>query len=85
VCRYRTQSTPASAVEGALAQARRARRSAVVRTAMERVSVNGGELEFASAGSGEAVLFIHGGGAADTGLPLAVEPAYARVEHRRSK
>jgi hypothetical protein len=56
-----------------------------VRTAMERVSVNGGELKFASTGSGEAVLFIHGGGAADTGLPLAVEPAYARVEHRRSK
>jgi pimeloyl-ACP methyl ester carboxylesterase len=44
-------------------------------TAMKRVSVNSVDLEYACAGSGEAVLFIHGGGIADAGLPLAVEPA----------
>lgn len=38
-------------------------------TAMERVSVRGGELEFACVGSCDAVVFIHGGGIADTGLP----------------
>ncbi|MDQ3765313.1 MAG: alpha/beta hydrolase [Actinomycetota bacterium] len=42
---------------------------------MERISVNGVELEFDSAGSGEAVVFIHGGAVADSFLPLAVEPA----------
>jgi hypothetical protein len=43
---------------------------------MERVSINGVELEFDSAGSGEAVVFVHGGGVADSYLPLAVEPAF---------
>lgn len=33
---------------------------------MERVSVNGVELEFDCAGSGEAVMYIHGGGVADS-------------------
>ncbi len=42
---------------------------------MERISVNGIELEFDWAGSGEAVVFIHGVGVADSFLPLAVEPA----------
>ena len=54
---------------------------------MERVSVNGVELEFSCAGSGEAVVFIHGGGIADTGLPLVVEPAlrdhYRMIRYRR--
>ncbi|HEX6404690.1 MAG TPA: alpha/beta hydrolase [Pseudonocardiaceae bacterium] len=54
---------------------------------MERVSVNGVELEFDSAGSGEAVVFIHGAGVADTGLPLAAEPAlrdhYRVIRYRR--
>lgn len=54
---------------------------------MERVAVNGVELEFASAGSGEAVVFIHGAGIADTGLPLALEPAlrdhYRMIWYRR--
>jgi pimeloyl-ACP methyl ester carboxylesterase len=44
-------------------------------SARERVSVNGVELEFACVGSGEPVVFIHGGGIADTGLPLAAETA----------
>ena len=56
-------------------------------TAMERASVNGVELEFASVGSGEAVVFIHGGGVADSGLPLTVEPAlrdhYRMIRYRR--
>jgi hypothetical protein len=42
---------------------------------MERVSVNGVELEFTSAVSGEAVVFIHGVGVANSCLPLAVAPA----------
>ncbi|MGH4027066.1 MAG: alpha/beta fold hydrolase [Pseudonocardiaceae bacterium] len=54
---------------------------------MERVSVNGVELEFDSAGSGEAVVFIHGGGVADSYLPLAAEPAvrdhYRVIRYRR--
>jgi hypothetical protein len=33
---------------------------------MERISVNGIELEFASAGSGDAVVFIHGSGVAES-------------------
>jgi pimeloyl-ACP methyl ester carboxylesterase len=54
---------------------------------MERISVNGVELEFDSAGSGEPVVFIHGGGVADSYLPLAVEPAlrdhYRVIRYRR--
>jgi pimeloyl-ACP methyl ester carboxylesterase len=54
---------------------------------MERVSVNGVELEFDAAGSGEAVVFVHGGGVADSYLPLAVEPAlrdhYRVIRYRR--
>jgi pimeloyl-ACP methyl ester carboxylesterase len=54
---------------------------------MERVSANGVELEFDSAGSGEAVVFIHGMGLADSYLPLAVEPAlrdhYRMIRYRR--
>src|SRR2546423_5896653 len=60
---------------------------AVMSTAMERISANGVELEFASAGSGEAVVFIHGGGVADSYLPMAVEaglPAHSRgIRYRR--
>ncbi|HXT43438.1 MAG TPA: alpha/beta hydrolase [Pseudonocardiaceae bacterium] len=58
-----------------------------MRSAMEHVSVNGVELEFACVGSGEPVVFIHGGGIADTGLPLAAEPAlnehYRMIRYRR--
>ena len=54
---------------------------------MERISVNGVELEFDSAGSGEPVVFIHGGGVADSYLALAVEPAlrdhYRVIRYRR--
>lgn len=58
---------------------------------MERVSVNGVELEFdcagAGAGAGEAVVFIHGVGVADSFLPLVVEPAlrnhYRVIRYRR--
>ncbi|MGH3799056.1 MAG: alpha/beta fold hydrolase [Pseudonocardiaceae bacterium] len=54
---------------------------------MERVSVNGVELEFDAAGSGEAVVFIHGSGFADSFLPLAIEPAlrdhYRMIRYRR--
>jgi pimeloyl-ACP methyl ester carboxylesterase len=54
---------------------------------MERISVNGIELEFASAGSGDAVVFIHGSGVADSYLPLAAEPAlrdhYHVIRYRR--
>jgi pimeloyl-ACP methyl ester carboxylesterase len=54
---------------------------------MERVSINGVELEFDSAGSGEAVVFVHDGGVADSYLPLAVEPAlrdyYQVIRYRR--
>ncbi len=53
----------------------------------DRVSVNGVELEFDSVGGGEAVVFIHGVGVADSGLPLAVEPVlrdhYRVVRYRR--
>jgi hypothetical protein len=45
---------------------------AVMGATIECVSVNGVELEFESAGSGDAVVFIHGGGVADSSLPLAV-------------
>jgi pimeloyl-ACP methyl ester carboxylesterase len=58
-----------------------------VNVGMDRVSVDGGELEFACAGSGEAVVFIHGVGIADAGLPLAAEPAlrehYRVIRYRR--
>ncbi len=54
---------------------------------MDRVAVNGVELEFACAGSGEAVVFIHGAGFADSFLPLAIEPAlrdhYRVIRYRR--
>lgn len=56
-------------------------------SAMERLSVNGVELEFACVGAGEPVVFIHGSGIADTGLPLAAEPAlsehYRMIRYRR--
>jgi pimeloyl-ACP methyl ester carboxylesterase len=48
---------------------------------MERVSVNGVELEFTSAGSGEAVVFIHGVGVANSCLPLAVASALREQYH----
>ena len=54
---------------------------------MKRISVNGVELEFESAGAGEAVVFIHGMALADTFFPLALEPAlrehYRVIRYRR--
>lgn len=54
---------------------------------MKRISVNGVELEFDCTGLGEAVVFIHGGGVADSYLPLAIEPAlrdhYRVIRYRR--
>jgi pimeloyl-ACP methyl ester carboxylesterase len=54
---------------------------------MKRLSVNGIELEFESAGSGEAVVFIHGMALADTFFSLALEPAlrdhYRVIRYRR--
>ncbi len=42
---------------------------------MERVLVNGVELEYDVHGSGEPVLLVHGGLLADENTPLAMEPA----------
>ena len=42
---------------------------------MERVHVNGVELEYDVHGSGEPVLLVHGGLLADENTPLALEPA----------
>jgi 3-oxoadipate enol-lactonase len=54
---------------------------------MRRISVNGVELEVDVRGSGEAVVFIHGSGPADSFLPLAAEPVihdhYRVVRYRR--
>ena len=54
---------------------------------MERVSVNGAELEVVVQGSGETIVFIHGAGFADSYLPLAIDPAvrdhYRTVRYRR--
>ncbi|MGQ0715955.1 MAG: alpha/beta fold hydrolase [Pseudonocardiales bacterium] len=54
---------------------------------MERISVNGVELEFDCVGSGEAVVCIHGSAVADSYLPLAVEPAlrdhYRMIRYQR--
>ena len=54
---------------------------------MERVSVNGAELEVAVEGSGETIVFIHGAGIADAYLPLAIDPAvrdhYRTIRYRR--
>jgi pimeloyl-ACP methyl ester carboxylesterase len=54
---------------------------------MKRISVNGVELEFDSVGAGEAVVFIHGMGFADTHLPLVLEPPlrdyYRVIRYRR--
>lgn len=55
--------------------------------AMDRVSVNGAELEVAVEGSGETIVFIHGAGIADSYLPVALDPAvrgrYRTVRYRR--
>ncbi|HEX6404728.1 MAG TPA: alpha/beta hydrolase [Pseudonocardiaceae bacterium] len=54
---------------------------------MDRIMVDGVELEYDSRGSGEAVVLIHGAGFADSFLPLAVEPAlrnhYRMIRYRR--
>jgi 3-oxoadipate enol-lactonase len=59
----------------------------VMGPAMDRVSVNGTELEVAVEGSGETIVFIHGAGVADSYLPVAVDPAvrgrYRTVRYRR--
>jgi pimeloyl-ACP methyl ester carboxylesterase len=54
---------------------------------MERVSVNGAELEVSVQGSGETVVFIHGAGFADACLPFVIDPAvrdhYRTIRYRR--
>jgi pimeloyl-ACP methyl ester carboxylesterase len=54
---------------------------------MERVHVNGAELEVAVQGAGETIVFIHGGGVADSYLCLADDPAvrdhYRTIRYRR--
>ena len=44
---------------------------------MERLSVDGVELEFVAQGTGEPVVFIHGAFIADTFRPLLAEPSLA--------
>jgi pimeloyl-ACP methyl ester carboxylesterase len=55
---------------------------------METASINGAELEYEIAGSGEPVILIHGAFIADTFRPLLVEPSLASgyrliLYHRR--
>ena len=44
---------------------------------LQRLTVNGGELEYEQRGSGEPVLLIHGTGVAATFAPTMTEPALA--------
>ena len=44
---------------------------------MERVSLDGAELDYQVSGTGESVVFIHGAFIADTFRPLLVEPSLA--------
>src|SRR6185312_9212272 len=59
----------------------------VMTPTMERVSINGAELEVAIQGAGEAIVFIHGAGFADSYLSLADDPAvrdhYRTIRYRR--
>ncbi len=48
---------------------------------MERLPVDGVELEYQAGGTGEPVVLVHGGVLADGLSPLASEPALA--EHHR--
>jgi pimeloyl-ACP methyl ester carboxylesterase len=54
---------------------------------MDRVSINGAELEVAVHGVGEAIVFIHGAGFADSYRALADDPAvrnhYRTIRYRR--
>jgi 3-oxoadipate enol-lactonase len=54
---------------------------------MERLSVDGAELEVAVQGSGETIVLVHGAGFADSYLPLADDPAvrdhYRTIRYRR--
>jgi pimeloyl-ACP methyl ester carboxylesterase len=54
---------------------------------MERVPVNGAELEVDVQGLGEPIVFIHGAGIADSFLPVAIDPAvrdhYRTIRYRR--
>jgi pimeloyl-ACP methyl ester carboxylesterase len=54
---------------------------------MERVSINGAELEVAVQGAGDAIVFIHGAGFADSYRSLAEAPAlrnhYRTIRYRR--
>jgi pimeloyl-ACP methyl ester carboxylesterase len=60
---------------------------AVMSSTMERVPVDGAELEVAVQGAGETIVFIHGAGFADSYLCLAEEPAirdhYRAIRYRR--
>jgi pimeloyl-ACP methyl ester carboxylesterase len=54
---------------------------------MERLSVDGAELEVAVQGLGETIVFVHGAGFADSYLSLADDPAvrdhYRTIRYRR--
>ncbi len=54
---------------------------------MERARVNGVELEYVVAGSGEPVVFLHGGLLADENVPVAKEPTltgrYRTINYHR--
>jgi pimeloyl-ACP methyl ester carboxylesterase len=54
---------------------------------MDRVSINGAELEVAVHGEGEAIVFVHGAGFADSYAALADNPAvrdhYQTIRYRR--
>lgn len=55
---------------------------------MEKVSINGAEIEYEVRGSGDPLLLIHGAILADAFLPLMIEPSIARnyqviYHHRR--
>src|SRR5262245_47425561 len=53
---------------------------------MQRIAVNGGELEYEVMGSGEPVLLIHGTGVAATFYPAMTEPSlrgYRLIRYHR--
>src|SRR5689334_10648694 len=54
---------------------------------MQRVSINGAELEVAVHGAGDAIVFIHGAGFADSYRSLTEAPAlrnhYRTIRYRR--
>ncbi len=52
-------------------------RAAEWEVVLERVRIDGAELEYEVSGAGEPVVFIHGAFIADTFRPLLAEPSLA--------